>query len=530
MGGPRTPARTAAARSPRTRAAVRRPPTGSTAGRVFLVVTAAVVLVSALLALLLVLDARRAAETGAASVTRAVATGLATDPRTVAALQEEPSRASRTLQPVATRAERASGAAFVTIMTVAGIRVTHPDPDEVGRHYIGTIPSTPRSLTERSTGTLGPSVRTIVPVRADGRVVGWVAAGVTVDRIGAQVAERLPFAVLVAAAVFLAGVLSALVARRSTRRVLGDLPPGAVRDAVASYESVRTLGEALRAQQHEHANRVHTAVTLIELDRSDEAVTLLTEGARDAQHLVDHVHGGDRTVAALLLGKASQAAERHVGWRAEVEPDVPEPAVRPVDLVAVVGNLVDNALDAAASGPAPRWVRVAVRRADGPGGAVRDTRSARVGDGVRPSTGRSGGLAGGRSGGPVDGRSGAQVVRRSGAPAGRSPAVAASLEIEVVDSGAGIADADLARVFDRGWSTKPVATEDPHGEPGPAAAPAPVPALAPVAAPAPAPGVPSMRGIGLALVRSVVDQAQGTVEVHRDPTRFVVRLPAEPTP
>ncbi|WP_416394450.1 MULTISPECIES: ATPase [unclassified Curtobacterium] len=517
---------------------MRRPPTGSTAGRVFLVVTAAVVLVSALLAVLLVLDARRAAETGAASVTRAVATALATDPRTVAALQEEPSRASRTLQPVATRAERASGAAFVTIMTAAGIRVTHPDPDEVGRHYIGTIPGTPRSLTERSTGTLGPSVRTIVPVRADGRVVGWVATGVTVDRIGAQVAERLPFAVLVAAAVFLAGVLSALVARRSTRRVLGDLPPGAVRDAVASYESVRTLGEALRAQQHEHANRVHTAVTLIELDRSDEAVTLLTEGARDAQHLVDHVHGGDRTVAALLLGKASQAAERHVGWRAEVEPDVPEPAVRPVDLVAVVGNLVDNALDAAASGPAPRWVRVAVRRADGPGGAVRDTRSARVGDGVRPATGRSGGLAGGRPGAPldgrsgaqVDGRSGAQVDGRSGAPAGRSPAGAAALEIEVVDSGAGIADADLARVFDRGWSTKPVATEDPHGEPGPAAAPAPapVPALAPAAAPAP--GVPSTRGIGLALVRSVVDHAQGTVEVHRDPTRFVVRLPAEPTP
>ncbi|MFJ7286868.1 ATPase [Curtobacterium sp. NPDC098951] len=501
---------------------MRRPPTGSTAGRVFLVVTAAVVLVSALLALLLVLDARRAAETGAASVTRAVATGLATDPRTVAALQEEPSRASRTLQPVATRAERASGAAFVTIMTAAGIRVTHPDPDEVGRHYIGTIPSTPRSLTERSTGTLGPSVRTIVPVRADGRVVGWVATGVTVDRIGAAVAERLPFAVLVAAAVFLAGVLSALVARRSTRRVLGDLPPGAVRDAVASYESVRTLGEALRAQQHEHANRVHTAVTLIELDRSDEAVTLLTEGARDAQHLVDHVHGGDRTVAALLLGKASQAAERHVGWRAEVEPDVPVPAVRPVDLVAVVGNLVDNALDAAASGPAPRWVRVAVRRADGPGGAVRDTRSARVDDGVRSATGRSGGLAGGRSGG----RSGAPLGGRSAASAGRSPAGAAALEIEVVDSGAGIADADLARVFDRGWSTKPVATEDPHGEPGPAAAPAPAPAPAL----APAPGVPSTRGIGLALVRSVVDQAQGTVEVHRDPTRFVVRLPAEPTP
>ncbi|PCN47218.1 ATPase [Curtobacterium sp. 'Ferrero'] len=471
----------------------------STAARVFLVVTAGVVLVTALLAVLLVLDARRAAESGATDVTRAVATGLAADPRTVAALQEDRSRASRLLQPVATRAERTSGAAFVTIMTPDGVRVTHPDPAEVGRHYIGTVPDTPRVLTERTTGTLGPSVRTIVPVRDGDRLVGWVATGITVDRIGAQVGERLPFAIAVALAVFLLGVASAFLARRTTRRVLGDLPPGAVRDAVASVESVRTLGEALRSQQHEHANRVHTAVTLIELDRSDEAVTLLTEGARDAQHLVDHVRGGDPTVAALLLGKASQAGERHIGWQAEIEPDVPTPDVRPVDLVAVVGNLVDNALDAAADGSAPRWVRVAVRGqgADRSGGAGRVLEIGRD-----AGSDRSGGAGADRSGG-----------------AGRV------LEIEVADSGAGIAPAHRSRVFERGWSTKSAADGGAVGTPQHA-----VPTARPTTAAPAVTAAPSSRGIGLALVRSVVDQAGGTVTVHHDPTRFVVRLPAGDTP
>ena len=66
-----------------------------------------------------------------------------------------------------------------------------------------------------------------------------------------------------------------------------------MRDAVSSYESVRTLGEALRAQTHEHGNRMHTAVALIELGRSEEAVELLTETSRVSQDLVDRVLARD---------------------------------------------------------------------------------------------------------------------------------------------------------------------------------------------------------------------------------------------
>ena len=71
-----------------------------------------------------------------------------------------------------------------------------------------------------------------------------------------------------------------------------------------------------------------------------------------AQRLTDRVVGavGDPVVAALLLGKSAEAAERGVDLT--VTGELPSPqsgaGVPARDLVTVLGNLVDNALDAVA--------------------------------------------------------------------------------------------------------------------------------------------------------------------------------------
>jgi sensor histidine kinase regulating citrate/malate metabolism len=335
----------------------------SAATRVVVVLLGAVVIVGALVAVLLVIDAQRSVRAEAERVTRALAETIATTDAVQQALPGPD--ASARLQSYAERVTARSGVDFITIMTPDGIRVTHRDPAEIGKHYIGTIPTGEQTLTEEYSGTLGPSVRTITPVVSDGRLVGWVSVGVTVESLASALAPRLPFAIVIALAVVAAGVLGALVAGRATKRVTGDLPAGSVRDAVSSYESVRTLGEALRAQTHEHGNRMHTAVALMELGRTDEAIELLTETARSSQDLVDKVvaSDGDPTVAALLLGKAAQAAERGVEWTVDMQPGIPRTALGAVDAVSLVGNLVDNAIDAAAAGQPPRWVRVGVASA-----------------------------------------------------------------------------------------------------------------------------------------------------------------------
>ena len=410
----------------------------SAATRVFLVLTAAALLVGALVAAFLVVDAQRAVHTEAERVTHAAAATIARAPDVVSGLAAGPEASTRALEPYALDVLDAAGLDFVTIMTPDGIRVTHPDRSQIGAHYLGTIPDTARPLTETFTGTLGPSVRTIVPVLGDdGDVRGWVAAGVTTETIGETLQRRLPVSLAITVLLVALGALGAVVARRVTRRIAGDLPPGTVRDAVSSYESIRTLGEALRAQTHEHGNRMHTAVALLELGRTEEAIDLLTETAAQSQTLVDQVTArrhGDPAVGALLLGKGSQAKERGIDWRVAIDPDAPRSGLSTVDAVSVVGNLVDNALDAA-SASSDRWVHVSLHAA------------------------ASGGLV-----------------------------------LAVSDSGQGVPAELRERIFEHGFSTKP------HTGDG--------------------------RGVGLALVRSIVEDAGGSIEIDDAPTVFRVTLPA----
>lgn len=131
----------------------------------------------------------------------------------------------------------------------------------------------------------------------------------------------------------------------------------------------RGFTQALRSQAHEAANRLHTVVSLIELGREREAVEFATAELRLAQALTDEVISavGEPVLVALLLGKAAQAHER--GVELVVTPDSRSlaaggglPPAR--DLVTVLGNLIDNAVDAVAGVPAGR-IAVTLRPAGG---------------------------------------------------------------------------------------------------------------------------------------------------------------------
>ncbi|MFD9367318.1 ATP-binding protein [Streptomyces sp. NPDC060020] len=121
----------------------------------------------------------------------------------------------------------------------------------------------------------------------------------------------------------------------------------------------RGFTQALRSQAHEAANRLHTVVSLIELGRADEAVDFATAELELAQALTDEVVTavGEPVLVALLLGKAAQAHER--GVELVVTADSRSladggglPPAR--DLVTVLGNLIDNAVDAVTAVPGAR--------------------------------------------------------------------------------------------------------------------------------------------------------------------------------
>ncbi|MFF0814793.1 ATP-binding protein [Rhodococcus sp. NPDC003318] len=417
-----------------------------------LLVLAVVVLAGSALA---VVDERRDADAAARREVIAVAESLAGAASTAQALRSPDPTA--VLQPEAEAISAATGMDFIVVMAPDRTRYTHPDTSLIGKQFAGTIDRAlaGEPFTETYNGSLGPSIRSVVPVYADGQVVGLVSAGVTRERIGEQFLRGLPLVlVLTAGALALAALGSALLSRRVRRQTLGlapaelralyehhdavlhsihegllvfgagsdtaeivndearrllalpdgpvtraDLPPSlrdldsatvrgeihltgdrvlvvnqdAVRfdgrrigtvitlrdqtelqSVTGELDSMRLFTESLRAQAHESANRLHTVVTMVELGRADEAVAFATAELELSQHLIDRlteaVH--DPALLALLLGKVNQATERGVDLTVTDDTALPSPApLTARELLTVVGNLVDNAIDAASGEP-----------------------------------------------------------------------------------------------------------------------------------------------------------------------------------
>ncbi|MFE9012484.1 sensor histidine kinase [Streptomyces cyaneofuscatus] len=474
---------------------------------------------------------------------------------------------SAVLQPYAEQVRRDTQIAFVTIMDTERRRWTHPDASLIGETFLGHTEEALRgeTFTETYTGTLGPSIRVVTPVRDGDRIIGLVSAGITVDRVSSQVREQLGALALAAGGALALGGIGTYVInarlRRHThgmnaaelsrlhdyhqatlhavregllmldgqrrialindagRELLGITPetealgrtvdelalPAPLTGALLASEarvdelhltadrvvvvntrpvvggerrgtvvtlrdhtelqaltgeldSERGFTQALRSQAHEAANRLHTVVSLIELGRVEEAVEFATAELELAQVLTDRVVGAveEPVLAALLLGKAAQANERGVELELAEDSLIDDGALPASlaqrDLVTILGNLIDNAVDAASEGDG-----------HGAAGAVPAQRTA------------------------AQGGAGRARVTVTALADGRE------LLLRVSDTGAGIGPEEADEVFRRGWST--------HG---------------------------AGRGLGLALVRQAAHRNGGAVELDRAPeggARFTVRLP-----
>ncbi|TFD62513.1 sensor histidine kinase [Cryobacterium suzukii] len=413
----------------------------------------------------------------------AVATAIADSPLVLTASQSADQ--SESLQPYALKLSADAGLDFITIMAPDRTRWTHPTATEIGKDYIGAIEPalSGTAFTEISTGTLGPSVRAVVPVTDDdGTVRALVAVGTTTSHITIALNARLPSVLGLALGLLASGSVVTWLLGRYLRRVTlgwgperlaqlfvyydsvlhsvreglvlvdlhGDLvlyndqasrllgipprpaagsderpptltelslPPSlgellrsgrtahdeihvtgtrvlvvSQEPAIASstsatrakstpmgfvatirdhtdlqnlgseLQSMQTLSDALRAQTHEHSNRLHTIVSLMELGRTDQALEFATKDLELSQRLADEMVGSvdEPVISALIMGKSAQANELGIALTVTASGTLTRSGLSIQDLVTVLGNLVDNALDAANAGPDPRRVSVTV--------------------------------------------------------------------------------------------------------------------------------------------------------------------------
>lgn len=449
------------------------------------------------------------------------------------------------IQGLATQVQRSTGADYVVITDRSGIRFSHPNQALIGQRLEEPVAALDgRTHVGVDRGSLGRSANGKAPIFSpDGPIIGQVSVGILERNVSSQLRHQALVIALYSALVLALGVAASWLLARTIKRVTFGLelseiasllqereamlhgiregvlgfdakgrvnlinnearrllrisstatgqhldelvPAGRLRDLLAGdvsgddqvvlteeyllvvnrmpvrlggrdvgfvvtlrdrtelealireLHAVTGLTEALRAQEHEFTNRLHVIAGLLELAGPEEAARYLAEISQTSLASGEELRArlAPPAIAALLLAKVTIAAEQSVQLVIDDSSHLDQPTVDPQALITIIGNLINNAVDAVAGQPPPRIVTVHLNDEDG------------------------------------------------------------EVFISVSDTGPGVAPDAVEEVFEDGYSTKSA-----RGQ--------------------------MRRGLGLALIRRLVQRAGGSITVAPGPgARFEVRFP-----
>ncbi|SEM70954.1 DcuS/MalK family sensor histidine kinase [Lihuaxuella thermophila] len=136
---------------------------------------------------------------------------------------------------------------FIVVMDMNGIRKSHPDPDKIGKRFVGRDEVNAlhgKEYISVARGTLGTSLRAFEPIRnADGKQIGVVAVGIMLNHIEEAVAKSTRIVYIGIGFGIPVGILGALVLARKIKTVLLGLEPFQIaslfQERNAMLESVR---------------------------------------------------------------------------------------------------------------------------------------------------------------------------------------------------------------------------------------------------------------------------------------------------
>lgn len=369
----------------------------------------------------------------------------------------------RELQRFASDIQSVTNVQFVVVMDMKGIRKSHPDPNKIGKRFVGGDEEAVLKGKEHvsiSKGTLGHSLRSFTPVfDANGKQVGAVAVGISLDKVNEAVERSREN--IYAGTIFgiLTGIMGAVILARYIKRILFGLEPIAIArlleersamlqsvregiiavdqdsritlvnkaallllqkagldenpvgkkidativtsrlsrvlqtgqaeldeeqslkdvvllvnrvpvfvdnkivGAVATFRDkteirqlaeqltgVRLYAEALRAQSHEFMNKLHVILGMVHMRYYDKLATYISEIVDNRKNEIGFIARKikDPVLAGFLIGKLSYA--REAGAELVIASEFPLPELEEAgithELITIIGNLIDNALEA----------------------------------------------------------------------------------------------------------------------------------------------------------------------------------------
>lgn len=396
-----------------------------------------------------------------------VAESVARIPELVSAFDDE--HPANIINPIIAPIQQATGAEFIVVGNRDEIRYAHPSADQVGKKMIGEDNERAlingESYVSKAVGSLGSSLRAKVPVFLDGKIVGVVSVGFLADDIEEVIQSynnQLWFVLLlimfvaIIVAVFVASYIKKMLfglepeeiahllfqketilqsthegiiavnqngvitminsaalrllfeetthPERYIGRKMKELPPA---HQLASYWNdenaqvdkemmignnvvfvnkapiyvediwigtvftfrnkteidlltkeltrVKQYADALRAQTHEFTNKLYMILGLLQLNQKEQAITYIKNESmlqKNWIHLLIR-NVADPLVSGLLLGKLNQANEIGIDLIIQEESILAMPLndKQSKALLTAIGNLIDNAMDAVKNNP-----------------------------------------------------------------------------------------------------------------------------------------------------------------------------------
>jgi CitB family two-component system sensor histidine kinase MalK len=378
----------------------------------------------------------------------------------------------RGIQSFANEIQSVTNVQFVVVMDMNGIRKSHPDPNKVGKRFVGGDQEAVLKGKEHvsiSKGTLGYSLRSFTPVfDANEKQVGAVAVGISLDKVNEAV-ERSRGNIYVGTIFgIITGIVGAVVLASYIKKILFGLEPFAISKlleersamlqsvregiiavdqdsritlvnkaalgllqkagfdenpigkridsymvtskklrrvlqsgqaqldeeqnlngvallvnrvpvlvdnnivgAVATFRDkteisklaeqltgVQLYAEALRAQSHEFMNKLHVILGMVHMRYYDQLAAYISEIADNSKNEIGFIARKikDPVLAGFLIGKLSYAREAGAELMLSSEFQVPEPEDTSIthELITIIGNLIDNALEAVENSPTKR--------------------------------------------------------------------------------------------------------------------------------------------------------------------------------
>ena len=148
----------------------------------------------------------------------------------------------------------------------------------------------------------------------------------------------------------LANILPIRIKEKMVGAVLTFRDKTEVKKMAEELTGVKTFIEALRVQNHESQNKLHTIAGLLQLGNDQQALDYIFAVTEELQEIIGFVNNKIKndSVAGLLLGKYNRAKELHLELYFDPEcylSDLPE-QIESSKLVLILGNLLDNAFEA----------------------------------------------------------------------------------------------------------------------------------------------------------------------------------------